>query len=106
MSPFGSVRMRAMANTFEGHIRRRNAPLFKLPLEHPARKFLQTFIECVGTYAGAELPPPYGRDVDQRWWSPTENRFLTFSGFVYEHLCFTVVLDGWLTAAPQLTDSE
>lgn len=83
------------------HVRRLNRPLFNLPLEHPARRFLESFIACRKHCVGTEL-----WDVDQLWYSQSNSRQMSFSGFAYKYLSFDIELDGWLTNAPELTDSE
>jgi hypothetical protein len=83
------------------HVKRLNRPLFDLSLEHPARRFLESFIACHKHCVGAEL-----RGVDQLWFSQAESRQMFFSGFVYAYLSFDIVLDGWLNNAPELTESE
>jgi hypothetical protein len=45
------------------------------------------------------------RPVDQQFVQP-DGRATTFSAFAYEYLSFDIVLDGWLTNAPQMTESE
>ncbi len=88
------------------HIRRLNEPLFELDEEHPAREFLEAFIECRRLCIGQELPLPFGNGLDQRWWSSIDNKEWTFSGFAYAYLAVDVVLDGWLSSVPYLTESE
>jgi hypothetical protein len=83
------------------HVYRLNAPLFELDMRHPARRFLEAFIECRRYCVGKEL-----HGVDQEWWSPSTNRTQTFSSFAYEHLSFDIQLDGWLSDSPSATASE
>jgi len=83
------------------HIHRLNKPLFELDVGHPARRFLESFVECRKKCVGRELD-----GVDQQWWSTTENQIKTFSSFAYEHLAFDIELDGWLSNSTELTDSE
>jgi hypothetical protein len=83
------------------HVYRLNEPLFKLDADHIARRFLETFIQVRNQCMGRELD-----GIDQRWWSPTDKRYRTFSSFAYEHLSFDVQLDGWLSHSPEPTDSE
>jgi len=88
------------------HVYRLNRPLFDLADTHPARRFLEAFVECRRTCVGQELPYPFGQDCDQEWWSSVDNRTSTFSGFAYTYLSFDVELDGWLSNAPNRTESE
>ena len=83
------------------HVYILNKPLFELPQEHPARQFLEAFIECRKRCVGREA-----EGIDQEWWSDTDNRMRHFSSFAYEHLAFDVVLDGWLSNSRSITDSE
>ena len=90
------------------YVRRMNRPLFALPEMHPARRFLVAFIECGRDCVGKEIPYR-GREhlaVDQKWFSKTDLRVCSFSGFAYNYLSFTVELDGWLIGAPTATAEE
>lgn len=85
------------------HVFRLNRPLFEFPESHPAHQFLSAFIrcrvECVGRDACDE-------PIDQEWFSASELRQRSFSDFAYAHLSFDIVLDGWLSNAQELTESE
>jgi len=83
------------------HVHRLNAPLFALDIHHPARRFLEAFVDCRTECVGKELD-----GVDQEWWSDATNRTQAFSSFAYEHLSFDIELDGWLSNVPSLTESE
>lgn len=83
------------------HIRRLNQAIFDFPFEHPARRFLEAFIDCRRECVGREL-----EEIDQKWHSTSERRVMQFSSFAYEHLSFDVVLDGWLSQANDRTASE
>ena len=83
------------------HVKRLNRLLFDLPPEHPARRFLESFIACHKRCVGTEL-----RGVDQHWYSQSKSRQFSFSGFAYCYLAFDIELDGWLNNAPELTESE
>ena len=88
------------------HVRTINEPLLKLPVEHPARRFLESFIECRERCVGLELPPPVGIGVDQLWHSQIEGKSCTYSSFAYSYLAFDIELDGWLTNASHQTEAE
>ena len=83
------------------HVQRLNAPLFGLGEAHPARRFLEAFIECRRACVGHEF-----EGIEQRWWSTLDQRELHFSSYVYQRIAFDVVLDGWLTDLPELTCEE
>jgi hypothetical protein len=82
-----------------------NRPILALDDDHPAKKFLCAFTECLDNCAGCELDL-YETPIDQEWRSATEGKDCRFSGFVYAYLAFDLELDGFITSAPQLTDSE
>jgi hypothetical protein len=44
--------------------------------------------------------------VDQIWTSEIRGRQCSFSGFIYEFICFDLILDEWLTHPPTLTAAE
>ncbi len=88
------------------HVYRVNRPLYDLPEEHPAHQFLIAFEVCQQHCVGRELPPPLGDGIDLTWWSDHCERSWSFSGFAYMYISFTVELDGWLTDAPERTESE
>lgn len=85
-----------------------NRAIFLLPEWHPAHRFLREFILCREACVGRDIPSPPASDppVDQEWYSPSERRTWTFSGFAYAYLAFDIVLDGWLDNSPHLTASE
>lgn len=84
------------------HVRRLNRLLLAMEPLHPARKFLEKFVECHRQCVGLEMRPD---PIDQEFVCP-DGRGMLFSHFAYECLAFDVVLDGWLTNAPCATDSE
>jgi len=90
------------------HVFEINRPLFTLPESHPAHRFLRAFITCRSECVGREivLPNDVHEAVDQEWYSTADDRTWTFSAFAYMFLSFDVRLDGWLTDAPHLTESE
>jgi hypothetical protein len=83
------------------HIYAINKAVFQLAAEHPARRFLEAFIECRMECVGKEV-----EGIDQEWFSQTDLRTHRFSSFTYEHLAFDVELDGFLQNAKQTTVSE
>ena len=88
------------------HIKRLNRPVFKLDDAHPAKRFLSAFMECRSDCVGRELDPPGQVPIDQEWKSASDGRVWTFSAFAYGVLSFDIELDGYLTNAPSLTESE
>ena len=84
-------------------IRELNQQLFELPTSHPARRFLDSFIQCRAQCVGKELESP---SVDQEWVSTHDGAIWHFSKFAYVFLSFDIELDGWLTNAPIRTTSE
>jgi hypothetical protein len=83
------------------HVFRLNKPILDFPPDHPARRFLEAFVECRTNCVGRELD-----GVDQEWFSKLEGRPHKYSSFAYEWLSFDIELDGWLRDAPEITDSE
>ena len=87
-------------------IQDQNKILFSLPSDHPARRFLEEFIDCRELCVAREVGMPDNPPIEQAWDSQIEGRRYAFSSFAYKYLAFDVVLDGWLTNAPDMTDSE
>jgi hypothetical protein len=89
-------------------LNKRNRPILKLPESHPAHRLLRAFVECWDECAGCEiaLPGENDRAIDQQWHSQLSQRVRTFSGFVYEFLCFDLVLVEWLEHPPFVTPEE
>ncbi len=83
-----------------------NKPIFELDDSHPAKQFLQAFIDCLGNCVGRELGLDGETSIDHAWISSTDGRVWRFSGFAYAFLSFDIVLDGFLENAPYLTSSE
>ncbi len=88
------------------HSDRLNAPLLRLESSHPARLFLEAFLECQRDCLGQQYPPPTGKGIDQQWYSHQLGREYSYSEFMYERIAFDITLDGWLTNSPFLTESE
>ena len=84
------------------HVRRLNKLIFSWDEEHPARRFLEAFVECRKRLVGLDSESDL---VDQRFVTP-DGQLTSFNTFVYEFLCFDVVLDGWLGNLPVITASE
>ncbi|MGE0610481.1 MAG: TPM domain-containing protein [Pirellulales bacterium] len=85
------------------HVHRLNAPLFTLDPSHPARRFLNAFLECRANCVGQELKGP---EWDQEWFSRMDGRKWAFSGLMYEAVSLDVELDGWLNDSPIITAAE
>jgi hypothetical protein len=83
-----------------------NAAIRGLPKEHPARRFLEAFLRCRKECVGREYPPPGIAPVDQAWFSAVDQKQWSFSKFAYMVLAFDLQLDGWVSNAPALTESE
>jgi hypothetical protein len=77
-------------------IHRKNDPLAALPDSHPAKRLIIAHAECWRDCAGRDIPSPRRESIDQEWDSEIAGRHMTFSGFMYEHLCFDLVLESWL----------
>ncbi len=82
-------------------IRRVNAPLLALEQNHPARLFLEQFIFCGENCIGRELD-----GFDQQFWSDSEKRPFSFSGFAYSYLAVTIILTDWLNDTPYPSESD
>jgi disulfide oxidoreductase YuzD len=83
------------------HVQKINKPVFNLSNTHPARVFLDQFIECRIACVGKEIA-----GIEQEWFSEIKSRKYRFSSFAYEYLSFDIELDGWLKQHEGLTDSE
>lgn len=89
-------------------IDRRNDALAALPDEHPAKRVLILRAECQRDCASREIPWQ-GREheaVDQTWTSNIRGRQMSFSGFIYQYVCFDLILHEWLTHPTDLTTGE
>jgi hypothetical protein len=89
-------------------IERLNREILAWPADHPARRFLEAFIACRRDCVGRELTSNDSdtKPIDQAWESSTDGTRWTFSRFAYTFLSFDIVLEGWLSQAPTLTESE
>ena len=74
---------------------RANLRVLSFPVDHPARRFLEAFVECQRRCVGRDIDWPTEPAVDQEWYSPTDRRIWKFSQFAYLYLSFDVVLDEW-----------
>ena len=83
-----------------------NEPIFDLDDSHPAKRFLEAFVDCLANCVTRELGLDGRRPIDQEWKSASDGRTWTFSGFAYAFLSFDIVLDGFLTNAASLMPSE
>lgn len=88
------------------HIEETNGPVFELGDEHPEKKFLLAFIDCLAECVGRHYDFDGQIPIEQEWKSDTDGRVWTFSGFIYAFLSFDIVLDGFLENTPYLTASE
>jgi hypothetical protein len=88
------------------NIKKPNKLLFKLPESHPARRFLEAFISCRLGCVGKEISWNGNPEIDQEWYSSTDERVRRFSEIMYGFVSYDIVLDGWLTDAPKLTYLE
>jgi hypothetical protein len=84
----------------------KNRAVLMLDDSHPARRFVEAFIDCRMSCAGRELDLDGQVPIDQAWTSSSDGRVWTFSGFIYAFICFDIELDGFLTNARSLTESE
>ena len=83
-----------------------NAPIFELDDRHPAKRFLEAFIDCLANCVGRHHDWNGQTPIEQEWKSSIDGRVWTFSGFAHAFLSFDIVLDGFLENAPSLTSSE
>lgn len=84
----------------------KNNPLAALPDSHPAKRLVIAHAECCRDCAGRDVAWPGREAVDQQWNSEIDGRRHTFSGFVYQYLCFDLVLEPWLERPLVLTEYE
>jgi hypothetical protein len=84
----------------------KNRAVLTLDDSHPAKQFVEAFIDCRMTCAGRELDLGGRVPIDQMWTSASDGRVWTFSGFIYSFICFDIELDGFLQSVPYLTPSE
>jgi hypothetical protein len=90
----------------KNYVRSMNRPLFDLSDEHPARRFLEAFVECRKCCIGLELDWPDRKGIDQQWHSEVDRQDWKYSSFAYRFLAFDIRLDGWLENSPELTQDE
>jgi len=83
-----------------------NGPVLELDGSHPAKRFLDAFIECLANCVGRHHGLDGRTPIDQAWTSSTDRRIWTFSDFAYAFLSFDILLDGFLENASCLTASE
>jgi hypothetical protein len=83
-----------------------NEQLMTLELDHPVRRFLDSFVDCRLHCVGRECGLEDGNEIDQKWFSIIDNRPWRFSEFAYSVLSFDVVLDGWIQHCEEYTESE
>ena len=88
------------------HIESMNRPVLALDDAHPAKRFLSAFIDCRKDCVGYELGFDGQEPIDQEWWCASGGKVWRFSEFAYKILSFDIELDGVLTNAPCLTESE
>ena len=79
-----------------------NRPVLALDDAHPAKQFLNAFIDCRANCCGRELGQGDEKPVDQEWVSSTDGRRWMFSGFAYAFLALDFELEGFLESAPFL----
>jgi hypothetical protein len=84
----------------------KNRAVLTLDDSHPAKRFVEAFIDCRMSCAGRELDLGGQVPIDQAWTSASDGRVWTFSGFIYAFICFDIELDGFLHDVPYLTPSE
>lgn len=75
---------------------------------HPAREALIARAVCQRDCAGREIPWP-GKEhlaTDLEWQSSVDGRQWKFSGFIYAHICFDLVLSEWITHPKFVTENE
>lgn len=77
-------------------IHSKNNPLASLPDSHPAKRLIIAHAECRRDCVGREISWRGREAVDQDWDSEITGRHMTFSGFMYQHLSFDLVLELWL----------
>ena len=85
---------------------RLNRRVFDLDDVHPAKRFLIAFMRFRGECLEREADPPGLTPIDQQWQSPTDDREWSFSEFTRQYLSGDIELDGFLTSAPDWTESE
>jgi hypothetical protein len=85
-----------------------NDPLAALPDDHPAKRVLIARAICQRDCAGREIEflGQEGQAFDQVWQSAVDGRPRRFSEFVYEFVCFDLILTEWLERPPVMTASE
>lgn len=88
------------------YIEELNRPVMKLDDAHPAKKFLNAFIECRSDCVGRHHDWTEQTPIEQEWTSAADGRRWTFSGFAYSFISFDIVLDGFNENARELTASE
>src|SRR4051794_36196894 len=95
-----------MTRAITMRVESKNRAVLSLDDSHPAKRFVEAFIDCRMSCAGRELDLGGQVPIDQAWTSATDGRVWTFSGFIYSFICFDIELDGFLQNVPNLTPSE
>lgn len=80
-----------------------NRELLKFPKSHIACRFMRAFIECLQDCVGIEASDD---PIDQTWFSVLDAKEWSYSAFAYTYLAFIVILDGWKSNSPEMTESE
>jgi len=82
-----------------------NAPVYALDDDHPAKKFLNAFIDCKDDCVGLDYDWDGQEPIDQAWQSATDSERWTFARFAYSFLSLDLILDGFLQHG-SLTEAE
>ena len=89
-------------------VNKKNLPILEFPESHPAHRLLKVLVDSWEKCAGCEIAWPEDPEsaVDQTWYSQISQRARTFSGIVYEFLCFDLILVEWIERPPFVTREE
>src|SRR5882672_7714806 len=77
-----------------------NPLVLALDDSHPAKRFLEAFLDCRADCVGRQHDFNGQVPIDQSWTSSTDGRVWTFSGFAYAFLSLDLLLDEFHQSAP------
>lgn len=83
-----------------------NDPIYDLDDDHPAKKFLEAFVDCRSNCVGRAIEWDDRKPIDQEWQSAIDGRRWKFSGFAYAFISYNILMDGFLQNAPFPVGSE
>jgi hypothetical protein len=72
-----------------------------LPDSHPAKRLVIAHAQCRRDCAGRDIPWHDREAIDEEWHSLIVGRRMTFSGFIYQYVCFLLESMSWIERREQ-----